>query len=125
MNKVIGVILVVAVGVLGWMLYQTQQQLASSQQQVQLLEESLTVTQNEVGRLQEQVAQLDRSSIQGLVREANDAILDGWEAMVKTVEEEVKRARETMEQSMPASPPAEQPTEPEPTLESPDGTDRT
>lgn len=90
MNKLISLVLAIMVGVLGWMLYQTQMQLDVSRNQVQLLQQSLEVTQAEVADLKDQVAELDRTSIQGLVRDANDAILDGWEAMVKTVEEEVK-----------------------------------
>jgi cell division protein FtsL len=130
MNKLISLVLAIMVGVLGWMLYQTQMQLDVSRNQVQLLQQSLEVTQAEVADLKDQVAELDRTSIQGLVRDANDAILDGWEAMVKTVEEEVKRARKTMEQSLPqdntAQPPKNQPPKEEaPQLESPDGTDRT
>lgn len=124
MNNILSVILLIAVVVLGWMQYQTQQQLVQSERQIVVLQESIAATQNQLATMQNKVTELDKTSVQGLVKEANGAILDGWEALVNSVENEVRKAREAMQddnQNDAKTP--ETPTTPK--LESPDGTDRT
>lgn len=120
MNNLISAILIVAVLALAWMNYQTTQQLQQSERHIALLQESLSSTQQQLAQVQNQVTELDKASVQGLVKEANGAILDGWEALVNSVENEVRKAREALQQNNDAPNP-----ETGPELESPDGTDRT
>lgn len=125
MNNLISVILLIAVLVLGWMTYQTREQLLQSERQIAVLQESITVTQQELVQVNGKLEELNKTSVKGLVKEANNAILDGWEALVNSVENEVRKARESMEDNAGEPENASPSVQQTPTLESPDGTDRT
>lgn len=124
MNNLISAILLVAVVVLGWMNYQTREQLLQSERQIAVLQDSISLTQKQLVEMQGKLTELDKTSVQGLVKEANGAILDGWEALVNSVENEVRKAREAMQHQNQAPAPKADPNS-NPKLESPDGTDRT
>ncbi len=81
--------------------------------------------------MQDDIVRLDKGSVQGLVSEANDVILSGWESLVNTVENELKKAREELDKAAPPADPNAAPQDPsgptpdQPQLESDDGTDKT
>lgn len=124
MNNLISAILLIAVVALGWMNYQTREQLLQSERQIAVLQDSISLTQKQLVEMQGKLTELDKTSVQGLVKEANGAILDGWEALVNSVENEVRKAREAMQHQNQAPAPQADPNS-NPKLESPDGTDRT
>lgn len=117
MNKAIGVTVVVAVIVSGWMHYDTQQKLLASQQQIQQLNTQMVQMSEQMALVHQELRRVNTDSIDGIVKDANDALLSGWESLVDTVEKELKRARDT-------SPSNKQQQGSEPLLESPDGTER-
>lgn len=122
MKNLLIVLLLAALAGLGWLFYQQQLQ---AQQQITQLTQRLNQAEIDIEAVQKRVQQLDKSSINGLVKEANNAILDGWEALVNGVGEEVKRARDSIQQSMPEPAPKPTPKPVQPQLESPNGLDKT
>lgn len=98
MQKLILALLVLVIAGMGWMYYDGQQQLKEARLQSQQLEQQLALLNKEVAALSEQVEKLGDNSVEGLVRQANNAILDGWESLVNSVENELKKAREKVQQ---------------------------
>jgi len=80
----------------------TQQALEASRLEIAQLRAQVEQLDTEVEQLQGQVALLGKTSVQGIVREANSALLDGWSSLMSTVESELVKAREAMT-STPAS----------------------
>ncbi len=122
-------ILIIALAA-AWQFYDMQQREQAMRLRLQALESSVNEMQQRLGTLEGQVTQLRESSVEGLVNEANTAILEGWESLVDTVENELKKAREALRnETFPprddAEPAPGQPDDNAPRLESPDGTDRT
>ena len=117
MDKVFGLILLCWMVISGWFHYETRVQLLDSQRQVQVLNEQMGQMAEQMAAVHAEMTKLDTQSIDGMVRDANNALISGWESLVNTVGEELKKARESMPQDQ-ATP------KQSPTLESPDGTDR-
>jgi hypothetical protein len=126
MKNLLIVVLLLALFGLSWMQIRTQQKLDIAQQQQDSLAQHLDKTKIEINQLKNKISELDKTSINGLVKEANNAILGGWETLVNGVGEEVKRARELMqesiqEQTTPKPDPQQNPSE----IESPKILERT
>jgi predicted negative regulator of RcsB-dependent stress response len=89
-------VLACVTGVVSWQWYQ-------SQQREQLLQQKLMDMQQQVSRLEEQTAhlrkelnQLNKTSFKSLVKDANNALLEGWQSLLNTVEGEIKKARDAL-----------------------------
>ncbi|WP_439134925.1 hypothetical protein [Pseudomaricurvus sp.] len=93
----LGLVVLLIVG-MGWMYYDSQQQLKQARLQSQQLEQQLVLLNKEVALLSEQVEKLDENSVEGIVREANNAILDGWQSLVNSVDNELKKARQKVKE---------------------------
>jgi len=74
----------------------TQQALDASRLEITQLHARVERLDAEVEQLQGQVALLGKTTVQGIVREANSALLDGWSSVMSTVESELVKARESM-----------------------------
>ncbi|MEJ2442545.1 MAG: hypothetical protein P8Y42_03665 [Exilibacterium sp.] len=108
-------ILLVAVVGVSWQWYQAGIRERQLQKQLLEMQGQVAQLQEQVGQLQTELNSLNKTSFKGLVRDANDAILSGWESLLDTVENEVKKAREALDQEQnPGSP---QPGEPQPQTE--------
>ncbi|MAZ86321.1 MAG: hypothetical protein CL693_01635 [Cellvibrionaceae bacterium] len=118
MNKVMSVLLVVFLIISGWMHYDTQRKLLASQQQMLRLNAQLTQMSEQMALVQQELGRVNADGIDGMVKDANDALLSGWESLVNTVEKELKRAREN------SSDKGQRQKHSEALLESPDGTER-
>lgn len=95
MQKVTLGLLALVIVALGWIYYDNQQQLQLAQAKTTILEEQVAQLQQDITGLQQQVETLGNSSaIEGIVRQANNAILDGWESLVTGVEKELQKARQ-------------------------------
>lgn len=120
MNKLGVLLIAVLFGTSAWFHYQTHLQLIELQQQNMVLNQQLVVVGEQLASISTQLSNFEVNSLDGLVRDANDALLSGWESLVNTVGEELKKAREELPESQPSNP-----TVPSsPPLESPDGTER-
>lgn len=93
----LGLVVLVIVG-MGWMYYDSQEQLKQARLQSLQLEQQLVLLNKEMTALSEQVEKLDKNSVEGIVRQANNAILDGWESLVNSVENELKKARQKVKE---------------------------
>ena len=111
-------VLMVAVVLSGWQLYQSHRRQAALQEQLLVVQAQLDGLQGELGQLQQELETLEKTTVKGAIREANDAILNSWETLMDTVESELSRARKALEEQ-------QSPPERAPRLESPDGTDST
>lgn len=79
--------------------------LASTQRQVTELETKVLELQEQALQLEETVAKLQKNTPEGLLDRANRTFLDGWESFVGTVQEELDRVREKLdEQEQPNQP---------------------
>ena len=43
------------------------------------------------------IDQLERSSIEGVVKQANGALIDGWQVLMNTVEQELRKMQESLQ----------------------------
>lgn len=99
MNKIIiGLLLVVLAG-MGYLYYDGQQQLQENRQQNATLTLQVDNLRQQVTALEGELKALDEASMRGMVREANSTILDGWQALISTVEGELRKAREAFKDS--------------------------
>jgi len=109
----------------GWFHYQTQLQMLELQQANLAMHKQMVGVGEQLAGVTAELAKLEASSIDGIVRDANDALLSGWESLVNTVGEELKKARKPIpQQPSQKSPAAPHSQAPPPILESPDGTER-
>ena len=112
MSKVINVLLfivVIGLGYVAWegwqLLQHSKQETAALQLQVDALNQQIRAMQADVNALNQKVSSLDESSVDNIVRQANNAIIDGWQSLVTTVENELERAKEALrDRSQPAEP---------------------
>lgn len=124
-------LLVAVAGLAAWQVYEMRFQLNVANQQVDDLSKELSSLQDKVKSMQDDIVRLDKGSVQGLVSEANDVILSGWESLVNTVGNELKKAREELDKAAAPVDPNTAPQPPseaspdQPQLESDDGTDKT
>ncbi len=68
------------------------------------LEQQLGLMNAELLRINEKLAGVDEQSLEGMARRANDALLDGWEALMQTLDQELKKARDSLDEAPPADP---------------------
>lgn len=76
--------------------FQTQKAIEVSRLEIAQLHARVNQLDVQVEQLQGQVAQLGKTSVHGIVREANSALIDGWSSLMSTVESELAKARESM-----------------------------
>ncbi len=81
-----------------WTALQLERQ-AHQQQRVSidLMQEQLSLVNAELLRVNEQLVSLDENSLDGMVQQANDALLDGWESLMDRVDGELKKARKALQ----------------------------
>ena len=101
MNIRVSSIIVVAVfvGFLGLSYLQMEKNRQSGAQfSLELSELDMRVKELEsnLNRAQERIRELEKTSIKGVVEDANDAIIQGFGAMIGVMESELKRAREKL-----------------------------
>ncbi len=64
----------------------------------------LDLLEREQARLQDELQTLQRQSVKGMVEQANAAILDGWQALVETIEKQLREARAALPVEEPSAP---------------------
>jgi phage shock protein A len=94
MQKLTLALVILVMVAVGWLYYDNQQQLQQARVQSAQLEQQVAQLHEQINTLQLRVERLSNHSVEGIVRQANNAILDGWESLVSGVEKELKKARE-------------------------------
>lgn len=115
MNKIWAAPVLMLFMISAWFHYQTQLQIRELQQRNFAVNQQLVAVSERLAQVSTELVKFEANSLDGMVRDANDALLSGWESLVNTVGEELKKARQPI-----PKPPSQKP----PVLESPDGTDR-
>ncbi len=118
MNKVGALLVIILFAVSGWFHYQTHLQLTELKRQNKALNQQLMGVGEQLTAVSKALAKFESTSLDSIVRDANDALISGWESLVDTVAEELKKARDGLPQAAPTDPASP------PLLESPDGTER-
>lgn len=105
-------ILIIVVIVQAWFLYdyynKNQQLIAENIQ----LETELLQTKESLLAAEEKAADLEKRSLEGVLKETNKAVVSGWEKLLDAVEGELNKAREAIEEIQ--EPATEQPDEQKP-----------
>ncbi len=93
-------ILLVVVIVEAWFLYDMHtknQQLISDNVE---LEKQLLETQDSLTAAQAKIEELEKTSIEGMLKETNKAVVSGWETLLDAVESELKKARKSIDSTI-------------------------
>ncbi len=79
------------------------------------LQTELKVSQELLATANAKVEELDKKSLDGILRETNKVVISGWETLLDTVEQELEKAREIINDEMSSSSSPSKPpiTEPE------------
>lgn len=104
MNKAWNILVVVLLIGSGYLHYQTQIQLGELKRQNLVVNKQLVVVGEQLAAVTSKLASFEEDSLDGMVRDANNVLLSGWESLVNTVGEELKKAREGAPQSSSKSP---------------------
>lgn len=106
MNKAWNILVVVLLIGSGYLHYQTQIQLNELARQNLVVNKQLVLVGEQLSAVTGKLASFEKNCLDGMVRDANDVLLSGWESLVNTVGEELKKAREGNPQSSPVPPPS-------------------
>jgi hypothetical protein len=60
------------------------------------LETQLLTSQEALAEAQARAEQLEKQSLEGVLKQTNKAVVSGWEKLMNTVEEELQKARDAM-----------------------------
>lgn len=101
-KSVMIVIILVLIVTIGWQGYEMQQKRQAQLEELQAVQAEVAALKEEVAGLEAEITELNKTSVKGMVRDANKAILSGWETLVDTVEEELNKTREAFEQDEPS-----------------------
>jgi len=82
---------------LTWQLFSLSQQNQILQTKVMALEDQVSVMAASHYEMSRNLAELEKSSLQGMVDEANSALLNGWDSLLDSVKNEIERTREKLE----------------------------
>jgi hypothetical protein len=89
------ILLVIAV-VEAWFLYDFYQKNQSLISENIELETQLLISQEALTEANKRVEQLEKQSLEGVLKQTNKAVVSGWEKLMNTVEEELKKARDAL-----------------------------
>lgn len=88
-----GVIVVVLVIFEIWQYYDAKSYRESMNAQLVRLSSRVDSVDEQIQRARGELKELEQSSLGGLIENANDALIQGWSAMIDTVEKELHRAK--------------------------------
>lgn len=98
-NKLLSIVVLVLVFVVGLQYFQyrqQQQQFVQLQQQLLTQQQALQQTNERLEQAQQKLKMLDENSVEGIVKQANDAILDGWQLLLDSVSEELENVKKSV-----------------------------
>ncbi len=93
------ILLVVAI-IEAWFLYDMytkNQQLISENIE---LEKQLIETQDSLSSAQAKIEELEKTSIEGMLKETNKAVISGWETLLDAVESELNKAKKSIDSTI-------------------------
>jgi len=88
--------LLVIVLIQAWFLYDMHRQntvlLSANEEYSAYLEDS----EAKITQLQAQLAETEKKTVDGILKETNKAVIQGWESLLNKVEEELEKAKEVL-----------------------------
>jgi len=77
-----------------WYIYNQHEEIKALSVQNKRLQIELKVSQELLATANAKVEELDKRSLEGVLRETNKVVISGWETLLDTVEQELEKARE-------------------------------
>jgi outer membrane murein-binding lipoprotein Lpp len=96
-------VLVIVLCVSGWFLYQADSENKNLHAKNEQLSIELAEAKISLDALIAKNEMLEKKSVEGLLRETNKVVVSGWETLLDTVEQELDKAREMIQQKNQAS----------------------
>lgn len=93
----VGILLVVLVIVAVIQYRQFVNYRASTDAEIASLNNDVTELRQQLQAAESKIDQLEQRSIDGLVKQANGVIIDGWQVLMNTVEQELKKVQESLQ----------------------------
>lgn len=96
-----GLVFVLLLALAGFQYYQYQQQQAvqaNLQNELVTLHSRLERLEMNMAKARSDMEQLEENSLGGLIEDANDALIEGWSAMMNAVGKELETARRSFEE---------------------------
>ena len=78
-----------------WQFRDQQRYRVATQARIDALTDEVSALEKSLDEANAKLDAVESASLSGIIDNANEALLDGWSAMVETVEKELQRARET------------------------------
>ncbi|MFT5421892.1 MAG: hypothetical protein ACI9D5_002654 [Candidatus Endobugula sp.] len=98
-------ILLVLLLLAAWYMYEQNKQYEVLLAKNTQLEASLSQAEELLALAQKKNVELEKNSIDGMLRETNKVVISGWETLLNTVKEELYKAREIIQQRQGQQPP--------------------
>ena len=108
-NRIILLVSVITIGVLGILLFRSEQEKAKLQSELDVMNRHALSLEKDIVALQNDIAEIEKKTIKGAVDEANKAIVDGWESFLNRVQRELNQVQEEIEKEFGEDSPGKQP----------------
>lgn len=90
--KILFVIILVGV----WYIYEQDKQYEALLSSHTELDSKVVMLEQQLQKLGEENAELEKKSVEGILRETNKVVVSGWEALLEKVEKELNKAKQLM-----------------------------
>lgn len=81
-----------------WFIYDKRNQYERLLAEHEMLKEELVLANQSISQLTDKNEELEKKSVEGLLRETNKVVVSGWETLLNTVEEELNKAKKMIQQ---------------------------
>ncbi|WP_269619163.1 hypothetical protein [Zhongshania sp. BJYM1] len=99
------IIVVVLLGLEYWQYRDAQAYRKTVDAQLILLSERVNGIDERVRIAKNELDEIQQNSLGGLIESANDALIEGWSAMINSVEKELERAKRGIDKKIPSAAP--------------------
>lgn len=99
------IIVVVLLGLEYWQYRDAQAYRQTVNAQLMLLSERVNGIDERVRIAKNELDEIQQNSLGGLIESANDALIEGWSAMINSVEKELERAKKGIDKKVPNTAP--------------------
>jgi hypothetical protein len=115
LSKILVVLLILA----GVYIYQQEKKHAALESENTTLRTTIQALEESLAMANDKNSELEKKSVEGILRETNKVVVSGWETLLNTVEQELNKARKMIEQKKSQEKEEETTSEPSPTESKP------
>jgi hypothetical protein len=94
LSKILVVLLILA----GVYIYQQEKKHAALESENTTLRTTIQALEESLAMANDKNSELEKKSVEGILRETNKVVVSGWETLLNTVEQELNKARKMIEQ---------------------------